>query len=109
MSILKVNKKKEYKRKRITEICQYIVKSARVEVDRKAGSLPSCIVSEAKYLFCVQSAQKRCAKKAVPSYCRTSNIHSPFLECHEAREMGFLRIRKRPPYVFLSLSLPLPI
>jgi len=65
MSILKVNKKKEYKRKRITEICQYIVKSARVEVDRKAGSLPSCIVSEAKYkipLLCSKRTKAVCQK-----------------------------------------------
>lgn len=47
----------------------------------------------------------RCAKKAVPSYCRTSNVHSPFLERCEAREMGFLRIRERPPYISFSLFL----
>jgi len=93
-----------WKRKNIREICRY--HQERQSRGRKAGSLPSSIVSETKYLFCAQSAYThRCAKKAVPSYCRTSNAHSPFLECCEAREMSFLRIRERPPYVSLFLFL----
>lgn len=68
------------------------------EVEKLGRCRAFSIVSEVKYLFCVQSAYAhRCAKKAVPSYCRTSNVHSPFLLCAMKRE-------KWASYVFANVS-----
>lgn len=93
------------------------------ERDGKAGSLPSSIVSEAKYLFCVQSAYTHihththshirttmvCAKKAVPSYCRTSNVLLSFSRTLRSERNGLLTYSRTSAlclslFLFLFLS-----